>query len=617
MKPKFLFFIFIFSNVYAFAENSCEIPQGMFQIDTYNKLILINKDINSLNSTATFPINVLELGDDDYSFNESVNIFEIGKKYEVTKGSDAYVLYFTELPIIRITTSKPKESQNPNEMVWNDPENGGNVNGYMPSSFVITESSGRTLSSNIGIRLRGALSRNFLKKSFKLNFWNDANGNSKRDVSLLEMKRNDNTWALQAMWHEPLKLGSKVSPDIWKQVNTLYYSAKEPKAINGFEIKYAEVFINNNYRGVYGVTELIDRKQLQLKKFNLNNGAFKIRGELYKPATDPTENGAMRFFTLFADTNLPETTEIDKFEYKYPEMDDETIPSNIRNKYDWSNFREFANFIVNSTEQEFNANYKSKLVISNYVDYFIFLNLLKGQDNSVKNVYYAKYDENEPYFIIPWDLDATWGTGVFGHTGDWAKAELVGIDKDKNNIYLRMYKDNSPDGFPKLIEKRWNVLRKSVITHENIKEIFKAQYDYLLKNSVYDREGLRWTDFENRKTGDWGSYQNRFNYLDQWIKDRIEFLDVKFNYNPTTAINELTDAESIQIYPNPATNYITVFGNIRDANVRIFDVNGRMVKSLKLSENNEISLSGIQDGIYFINVFNERSNIMNKIIIRR
>ena len=72
-------------------------------------------------------------------------------------------------------------------------------------------------------------------------------------------------------------------------------------------MKYAEVFINNNYRGVYCVTELIDRKQLQLKKFELNNGNFRIRGELYKTATDPAENGPMRFFTVFANTNLPTT----------------------------------------------------------------------------------------------------------------------------------------------------------------------------------------------------------------------------------------------------------------------------------------------------------------------
>ena len=588
----------------------------MFQIDGYNKLILINQDISSLNTGTTFPVNTLILGSDSYSLNESAGIFEAGKKYEVDKGDDTYILYFTELPIIRITTNRPKESQNPNEMLWNDPENGGNINGYMPSTLVMTESSGATLSSNVGIRIRGALSRYFIKKSFKLNFWEDTNGIVKKDVSLLGMKRNDNTWGLLAMWHEPLKLRSKTSPDIWKQIDTLYYSAKEAKAINGFEMKYAEVFINNNYRGVYGVSELIDRKQLQLKKFDFNNGIFNMRGELYKPATDPAENGPMRFFTVFADTHLPETTDIDKFEYKYPDMTDETLPNDIRGKYDWSNFRAFADFIVNSSDEEFNANYKSRLSISSFVDNFIFLNLMKGQDNTVKNVYYAKYDANEPYFLVPWDMDATWGSGVFGHAGDWAKAEIVGIDKDKSNIYLRMYKDNSNEGFPKLIEQRWKVLRKSVITHENIMAIFKTQYDYLIKNSVYDREGMRWADFENRKTGDWGSYQNRFNFLDQWIKDRIEFLDNTFNYN-AIASNEPADAGLFRIYPNPATDYIRIFGNITHSTVRIFDVNGRMVINLQLTDDQNISLSELQDGIYFVNVLTEHFNMTNKMIIRR
>lgn len=598
-----------------YANNSCEIPANMFHIDYYNQLILINKDIHSLNSNTLFPVQILKLAQEEYSFSDVIDNFEIGKKYELQKDDDVYLLYFTELPVLTVTTSTQINKENPNEMAWNDPEAGST---YMPSTVVLTESDGTTVSSNIGIRMRGALSRYFIKKSFRVEFWEDAVSKTEKDVTLLGMDRFDGDWNLQAMWHESLKLRSKVSADIWNQIHTIYYKDKEPEAKGGFEMKYVEVFVNNNYRGVYLISERYDRKQLQLKKLKVENGNVSMRGELIKTATDPQANGPLRFFTVFADTDKKETTEVDKFEYEYPDMDDDEIPAAVKGKYDWTNFRNLADFIVNSSDAEFNANYKSRLDMNSFVDNYIFLNLMKGQDNSAKNVYYGKYKENEPYFILPWDLDATWGGGVFGHIGDSPNAEIVGRDKDKNNIYVRMYKDDSVDGFPELVKKRWQVLRSSVITHDNIKTMFKTQYDYLIKNAVYDREGIRWTDFENRKTGDWGSYQNRFNYLDNWIKNRIEFLDKEFEYDPITSINESGTTDKIEITPTPAVDCIYVRGDIDDGSViRIFDVNGRLVKSYKFSKHDDrISLFGLNSGIYFLHLYNDKLKVVSKFVIR-
>ena len=615
MKSFAYFILILFSCNCLYANNICEIAPGMFHIDGYNKLILINQNIATLSKS----VETINLGAENYVLNETVSAFEIGKKYEVSKGTDSYILYFTELPVVNITTNVQVEKADPNEMIFNDPENTGSINGYCPSTLVLTESSGKTIHSDLGIRIRGALSRYFIKKSFKLEFWENPAGTEK-DLSLLEMARSDGDWNLQAMWHESLKLRSKVSADIWRQIHTLYYSAEEPEAIGSFEMKYVEVFINNNYRGVYLISERYDRKQLRLKKSKVENENVTIRGELIKTATDPSANGAMRFFTVFANTNSKETTEIDKFEYEYPDMNDESIPNEYKGKYDWTHFRELSDFIVNSTDDEFNANYKLKLDMTSFVDNFIFLNLMKGQDNSAKNVYYGRYKENEPYFILPWDLDASWGGNPFGSTGDRAKAEIVAIDKDKNNIYVRMWKDNSNDGFPKLVRERWNILRKSVISYDQIKKMFKDQYDYLIRNRVYDREGFRWADFEKRKNTDWGSYQNRFDYLDRWIKDRIEYLDEVFHYDPSSTVtttDEMDRSNPIRIYPNPAFDYIHISGNGNgDSTVKIFDRNGRLVKCENITKNdNKISLSGLCAGVYFIRISGHNCNVVTKLVI--
>src|SRR5690606_38679473 len=124
---------------------------------------------------------------------------------------------------------------------------------------------------------------------------------------------------LQAMYNEPLRIRSKTNNDLWRMVNTLQYQDKEPEAINGIRMKFVELFINDEYRGLYCLGEKVNRKQLKLKKHNGN-----IRGELYKgvgvgantfTAVPPYDNYVLKW---------------GEFEYKHP--DEET---------DWSNLHGF------------------------------------------------------------------------------------------------------------------------------------------------------------------------------------------------------------------------------------------------------------------------------------
>ena len=110
----------------------------------------------------------------------------------------------------------------------------------------------------------------------EIEFWTDNIGNETQNHALLGMT-NDDDWNLQAMYNEPLRIRSKTNNDLWRMINSLHYQNQEPEAINGVRIKYVELFINNEYRGLYCLGEKVNRKQLKLKKHNGN-----IRGELYK-----------------------------------------------------------------------------------------------------------------------------------------------------------------------------------------------------------------------------------------------------------------------------------------------------------------------------------------------
>ena len=46
--------------------------------------------------------------------------------------------------------------------------------------------------------------------------------------------------------------------------------------------------------------------------------------------------------------------------------------------------------------------------LDNVIDHFIFINLVQGNDNTGKNMYICRYDDNYSLFFVPWDFPR-WG----------------------------------------------------------------------------------------------------------------------------------------------------------------------------------------------------------------
>lgn len=180
-----------------------------------------------------------------------VNNFQIGIGYSIVDvQGDKYTLYFTQLPLIFITAT---------EEIVDEPG--------VPAKFRMIENNTREIVEDIRIETRGGWTQYFYsKKSYRIGFKNnDSPDVENKDICLLNM-RLDNKWDLQAMANEPLRMNEKTSFDIWRKINILHYQTSERDAINGCRMKYSELFLNGEYKGIYCVSEPVDRKQLKLKK---------------------------------------------------------------------------------------------------------------------------------------------------------------------------------------------------------------------------------------------------------------------------------------------------------------------------------------------------------------
>ena len=74
---------------------------------------------------------------------------------------------------------------------------------------------------------------------------------------------------------------------------------------------------------------------------------------------------------------------------------------------------------------------------------------------------------------------------------------------------------------------------------------------------------------------------------------------IEAHKNGTLNIAELEN--NCAIYPNPASSEVKIISN-GDTNVKIFDMTGRCVKDVNVTENATIDIKDLNTGVYFVNV---------------
>lgn len=552
MKKLLLILSFSFSLNLLSASDTLSIDTVFWHKDEELKIILINQSIEDL-KTGPDGIKYLRL-DMIYKANDNILHIDRETSYNITGPDGDYQLFFTSLPILRISSTKE---------IVDEPKVGALAR--------LTDTMGIILESALGIEFRGGFSQTYPKKSYGIEFWHSLTEQEEKDVTFFNM-REDGDWILMAMYKEPLRGRNVVNHALWQKIHSPYYIHLEDRALSGVRTVYIELFINNRYQGIYALTERIDRKQIRAKKYDGT-----LRGEIYKAASwDGT--------TFYKIWNYNNSSPVwGGFELEHPK------PEEI---IDWSNFYSFVKFVVQSNSQDFFGDIINRLHIGNAVDYFIFLNLMCATDNTGKNMFWGKYDINHPYFIIPWDFDGTYGM-VWDGSYDPRTDYLL-----SNGLYDRLLEDCSENGFSDMLRNRWQELKADFLNKDYILEQFDHLYNYLNKNNAYLREELVWREYKV-------DYSFNMNYLDNWLTDRFSYLDSYFdqicsntNIHPSEGLTKL-----ISIYPNPVKDeiYLNILGHFDEIPYYILDANGKEVSHGRIvSSDYQLNVESLPQGIYYI-----------------
>lgn len=389
---------------------------------------------------------------------------------------------------------------------------------YAPGNVLLSEP-GKQVSELMTARIkwRGATTNTpeKHKRNYSIKFV-DENG-EKQDRRLLDMRR-DNHWILDAGQIDMARVRNRVATELWLDMaREPYYYDQAPDALSGVRGEMVELFLGNEYRGIYALTEAMDRKQLQLVKHDTIDNVF--HGGLWK--TDVfNPNTGFRVASEYNDS-LPD---YDGFALKYPEID-EVCPTSYRVLYDAIHAMQGSDDI-----SMFNLRIDRYFDVPVMIDYTIYYITLCANDNSTKNIYWFCYDRavDRKLSLAVWDLDAT--VGQSWSPADW-RPPIVAYDYFKHpyNWPFKMMFHNKCKYRQEFLD-RYDELRTTWLSEESLVNRYTSAIDRLIDCGAATREENKWNGDSDLFGHDLNFAEEKL-YIAEWFSKRLPLLDVWMHHH--------------------------------------------------------------------------------------
>lgn len=348
------------------------------------------------------------------------------------------------------------------------------------------------------------------------------------DRSLLGM-REDKSWILDAGQVDMFRLRNNICHNLWLDFSAKpYYHDEEPKMTNGCHAKAVELFVNNEYRGVYSLMEPVDRKQLKLKKYK--DG---VKGLLYKTGSWV---GTTFYNTISQPYDNHEAT-WGGWEVKYPEPGDDADTT------DYKPLGDFISLIAFASDADVREEIENKLDVAVYIDYVLFVQLINGMDNRGKNMYWSIYNSSKEkhgkLVPTPWDMDATFGQfyAAINDPKD-SLSVLPTIDLSPVTNIDKRLRNALGNDYSNMVESRYAALRRNYFGCDSLSQRFTNAHELLRSNGATHRESAKWSG-DSDIGGNVLDFEKELSYIKDWIAKRLDFLDNKYNYAEASGINSI------------------------------------------------------------------------------
>lgn len=321
---------------------------------------------------------------------------------------------------------------------------------YVEGTMVLTDTDGKVWDiPNVLLKTRGATAKQYEDKPSLNIKLKDTEGNE-LDTELLGL-RKASTFILDAMAIDRIKMRNRVAFDIWNSFSRLPYET-DFGSRNGTVGRFIEIFINGEYKGIYCLSDKINRKLLDLKKPEVEDDKVTIRGILYKNGTSDIEDqstpGYFNDFLVF----VPEWH--DAWELHEPE--------DYASEEVWVPLADLYSTGADGKPNYENYNYIcDHFWVENLADFALHTIALGIADNwGNKNRYFSiqnitKAGDKSRFVITPWDLDTSLGGEWDGSKYDGNLKEDWSVADSEKKIPMPLSICFAQPQFKKLMKERW------------------------------------------------------------------------------------------------------------------------------------------------------------------
>ena len=353
------------------------------------------------------------------------------------------------------------------------------------------------------VRMRGKTALFLPKKSFAVKLVDEYG--EKLDANLLGL-REENSWILDAMGIDRLRMRNRVCFDIWEEYSHTMWDTSFGNR-NGTVGTMVEVFVNGDYNGIYHLSDKINRQLLNLRKAKVNSDStVTIKGVLYKGKNGLITNTLMEYEQASVDTTM-----WNSFELQYPE----DYPCQDA----WQPLMDIIDFNGTTTDQYFAEHYNEWYYTSNLVDYWCLLVAFNIMDMPYKNTFLSTPDINfgHQYMLSPWDLDASLGRDYNGKVANYT-AEFGRL-----NFYApfnRLIAGNI-DNFKGKIASRWAELTQTALSPANVESHINAIAQRFVESGAWQREYERW---QGTRVAINANINSEINYVKGWYGRNYNYI---------------------------------------------------------------------------------------------
>ena len=382
---------------------------------------------------------------DDYSYDWCADAIRDGYEYQIMAYTDTEFFYsyvvFTGLPIVCLNTD---------EMITADADT--------PVGLTISAAQDGAISTYARAHKRGATTlRMRPKHGMKVEFTRHSDGTKKTSQQMPFLGETDEFILISGAM-DPLLIRDKLGWDLFQGIS----SPDEP--FGARETAYCEVFVGNEYQGVFVMMRPYDYEQ-ELRKLGVSAAAQDSIYRLYRMAVEEdSERAKMRTQDhrgIF-------------YERRY-------APAGCD---DHAAIEPYLEMFAMEDDAQFTQRAVQLLDMDSVLRYALFVQACGMTDSEQNNLYIAAHRQKEGYRYLYglWDLDVSWGRDDDENTEVWYPFE----------IFDRMLNLDAGGSARERMAEIWKQMRETTF-NEAYLEALLAQYDEQLNNTgAFYRDAIRW-----------------------------------------------------------------------------------------------------------------------------